>query len=67
MIIIHAVRRTANKVYKTKSFFVFFVFTYESQSSVMPVEHKRNYSDTLPEYRWQPYKNISSREQKKKI
>ena len=65
MIIIHAVRRPMYKVYKTKSFFVVVFFTYESRLSVMPVEHKRKHSDTLPENCCQPYKNITPREQKK--
>ena len=47
-------------------FSCFFFFTYESQLSVPPVEQKRNHleTDTLPLSRWEPYKNLSPREQK---
>ena len=50
--------------YKTSQFLL---FTYEYKPSVPPVEHKqkRLETDTLPESRWQPYKNISPREQRK--
>ena len=53
-------------MYKTESFVVVFV-TYESHPSVAPVEQKRKRleTDILPESRWQPYKNISPREQRK--
>ena len=62
VIIIHTVMSHE----QTQSFFLFFL-TDEPQPSVPSVEQKRNHLeiDTLPESRWQPYKNISPRERRK--
>ena len=46
-----------------------FVFTYESQPSVSPVEQKQKHleADTLPESRWQPMIKTSLPENKEYI